>query len=473
MPPRLSALFAWEKAPASGDVLETEQQKSDRIWVMFVLFAVSLFASSLPTISKRVSYLRLPKIVFFIGKHFGTGVILSTAFVHLLQDSFRNLDDPAVRAHWNIGNWTGLIVLGSLLSIFVVEYLSTSYVDRLQSYSSPSSSPPVSRSTSRLPSLRETPVLGEEGPQPETAPLLQSNHHDSIPYGTTSYHSSLGTPSTPKTDEPGFFSGHHRFEDRSSHASHSIRAPGRRRSIVAITTEHGDIFRTNSKPQEQLVHHAHHHSHHHEHENDNTHVRHAHLDMENWDPDQDDDVSSNLAGEAEVKIGHRRQVVGILMLQVGIMMHSLVIGLTLAIASGPKFASLITAIIFHQLFEGLSLGIRIAALPTSKEGSFILPSQIMKPVLAFMFAITTPVGIALGLALFSSGQHGRADLKLTQGLMSAISAGMLIYAACVEMLAGDFVMDQALWRSSLGRQFLALFSLFLGVAAMAVIGMYD
>ena len=30
-------------------------------------------------------------------------------------------------------------------------------------------------------------------------------------------------------------------------------------------------------------------------------------------------------------------------------------------------------------------------------------------------------------------------MYLTQGLMSAISAGMLIYAATVEMLAGDFV----------------------------------
>ncbi|EDR11989.1 uncharacterized protein LACBIDRAFT_314029 [Laccaria bicolor S238N-H82] len=44
------------------------------------------------------------------------------------------------------------------------------------------------------------------------------------------------------------------------------------------------------------------------------------------------------------------------------MIHSLVIGLTLAITSGSDFASLTTAIIFHQLFEGLSLGIRIAAL---------------------------------------------------------------------------------------------------------------
>ncbi len=54
--------------------------------------------------------------------------------------------------------------------------------------------------------------------------------------------------------------------------------------------------------------------------------------------------------------------------------------------------------------------------------------------------------------------------------MSAISAGMLIYAACVEMLAGDFVMDAHLWRSSIRRQALASGSLFAGVIAMAAIG---
>ena len=36
-------------------------------------------------------------------------------------------------------------------------------------------------------------------------------------------------------------------------------------------------------------------------------------------------------------------------------------------------ASLTTAIIFHQLFEGLSLGIRIAALPPSKEKDGLQP----------------------------------------------------------------------------------------------------
>jgi len=61
-------------------------------------------------------------------------------------------------------------------------------------------------------------------------------------------------------------------------------------------------------------------------------------------------------------------------------------------------------------------------------------------------------------------------MKLTQGIMAAVSAGMLIYAASVEMLAGDFIMDPSLWKSGVGRQALALISLLVGASAMAFIG---
>ena len=53
--------------------------------------------------------------------------------------------------------------------------------------------------------------------------------------------------------------------------------------------------------------------------------------------------------------------------------------------------------------------------------------------------------------------------------MSAISAGMLIYAATVEMLAADFVMDPTLWEKSLGMQVLAIGSLIVGAAAMTFV----
>jgi hypothetical protein len=63
-----------------------------------------------------------------------------------------------------------------------------------------------------------------------------------------------------------------------------------------------------------------------------------------------------------------------------------------------------------------------------------------------------------------------AKMKLTQGVMAAVSAGMLIYAASVEMLAGDFIMDPSLWKSGVGKQALALISLLVGASAMAFIG---
>ena len=61
-------------------------------------------------------------------------------------------------------------------------------------------------------------------------------------------------------------------------------------------------------------------------------------------------------------------------------------------------------------------------------------------------------------------------MTLIQGLMAAISSGMLIYAACVEMLSGDFIMDPTLWKSSIWEQALAVGSLVLGAGAMAVVG---
>jgi zinc transporter 1/2/3 len=165
------------------------------------------------------------------------------------------------------------------------------------------------------------------------------------------------------------------------------------------------------------------------------------------------------------------------------MLHSLVIGFTLALASGADFESLATAISFHQLFEGLSLGIRIAALPSAppptdagadaRSWSFTW----LRPVLALLFALTTPAGIFSGLIVFGSGNHhpstgtnaNGVGVKVAEGVLCAVSAGMLIYAACVEMLAADFVLDPTLWRASKGRQLLALASVAMGATGMVLL----
>jgi zinc transporter 1/2/3 len=54
-------------------------------------------------------------------------------------------------------------------------------------------------------------------------------------------------------------------------------------------------------------------------------------------------------------------------------------------------ASLLVAVCFHQLFEGLSLGIRIAGLPVASHAHGAKPAHaghpLLRPVLALLFAI--------------------------------------------------------------------------------------
>jgi zinc transporter 1/2/3 len=157
------------------------------------------------------------------------------------------------------------------------------------------------------------------------------------------------------------------------------------------------------------------------------------------------------------------------------MIHSLVIGFTLALASGADFESLVTAILFHQVFEGLSLGIRIAALPPPTDPQQSILLCWLRPVLALLFALTTPAGILSGLYVFGGGGHADAGgapgagSKIAEGVLCAISAGMLIYAACVEMLAADIVLDPTLWRASKRRQVVALVSVALGATGMVLL----
>lgn len=95
------------------------------------------------------------------------------------------------------------------------------------------------------------------------------------------------------------------------------------------------------------------------------------------------------------------------------MLHSVIIGITLAVSN--EFTSLIVAVIFHQLFEGLSLGIRISILPRTRP---ILPI-----ILCILFALCTPLGVLVGLFAFPSGARGTPDeaeqvtAKIVQGMM--------------------------------------------------------
>ncbi|KAI3466919.1 hypothetical protein Pfo_023582 [Paulownia fortunei] len=120
-----------------------------------------------------------------------------------------------------------------------------------------------------------------------------------------------------------------------------------------------------------------------------------------------------------------------MVLELGIIVHSVVIGLSLGASNNTcSIKGLVAALCFHQMFEGMGLGGCIL----QAEYKFI-----KKAAMAFFFSVTTPFGIALGLALSSTYKENSPRSLITVGLLNASSAGLLIYMALVDLLAADFM----------------------------------
>ncbi|KAB5525301.1 hypothetical protein DKX38_023050 [Salix brachista] len=120
-----------------------------------------------------------------------------------------------------------------------------------------------------------------------------------------------------------------------------------------------------------------------------------------------------------------------MVLELGIVVHSVVIGLSLGASNNTcTIKGLVAALCFHQMFEGMGLG------------GCILQAEykpLKKAVMAFFFAVTTPFGIAIGIALSRMYKENSPNALITVGLLNSSSAGLLIYMALVDLLAADFM----------------------------------
>jgi len=162
----------------------------------------------------------------------------------------------------------------------------------------------------------------------------------------------------------------------------------------------------------------------------------------------------------------QRLILQCLLLEAGILFHSVFIGLALSVSTGPAFIVLLIAIAFHQTFEGLALGSRIAGV-----GSFSTTS--LKPwIMSLMYGITTPIGQAIGL-----GVHGLYDPAsqvglLTVGIVNAVSSGLLLYAGLVQLLAEDFLSDASYAELQGKRRLQACGAVVAGAMLMSLVGAF-
>ncbi|KAK4487983.1 hypothetical protein RD792_003722 [Penstemon davidsonii] len=117
-------------------------------------------------------------------------------------------------------------------------------------------------------------------------------------------------------------------------------------------------------------------------------------------------------------------------LELGIIVHSVIIGVSLGATQNPKtIRPLIAALSFHQFFEGIGLG---GCISQAK-----LKSTTVRLMVVF-FSLTTPIGITIGIMISKSYHEHSHGALIVEGVLNSASAGILIYMALVDLLANDF-----------------------------------
>ncbi|RYP75840.1 hypothetical protein DL771_002104 [Monosporascus sp. 5C6A] len=345
-----------------------------RIGAIFIILAVSSFACAFPILAVKLPGLRMPADFFFAVRHFGTGVLIATAFVHLLPTAFTLLGDPCLSDFWteDYPAMPGAIALAAIFLVTIVEMLLHPARSRLRERAPAN---PVSK--------------GGPGLQGRSASIGRSlSYIGRRPAGDgdDGGGGALASPSPHSACEP------ERGIELAPEAPTAL--------VLALTSEQ---------------------------------IR-------------------------------KKEIMHVLLLEMGILFHSVFIGMALSVSiGGNEFVILLIAISFHQTFEGLALGSRIAGIEWPK-GSF-------RPIaMAIAYGCTTPIGQALGLAARSAYSPESAVGLILVGVMNAISSGLLVFASLVELLSEDLLSDES-WRVLRGnRRICALILVFAGAFCMSLVG---
>ncbi|XP_061336733.1 zinc transporter 1 isoform X2 [Gastrolobium bilobum] len=146
-------------------------------------------------------------------------------------------------------------------------------------------------------------------------------------------------------------------------------------------------------------------------------------------------------------------------LEIGIVVHSVIIGISLgATESIDTIKPLLAALSFHQFFEGMGLGGCISQAKFESRSTAIM---------ATFFSLTTPIGIAIGMGISSVYNENSSTALIVEGVFNSASSGILIYMALVDLLAADFMNPRL--QNNLKLQLGANISLLLGAGSMSLL----
>lgn len=340
-----------------------------RISSIFVILATSTALTLFPLIAKKVSWLRVHKYVYLFARSFGTGVILATAFIHLMDPAYQEIGGfscVAQLGNWSLYAWCPAIMLATVYLTFLVDLFSGVYVERKYG-------------------------------------IVHSEDHDHAMAMVTAPHvhddSCFDNSSDQEANEDS------RFDKSCDHEANEERSLSKKESV---------------------------------------------------------NISVKTSNSLEREISFKSEFSAFLVLEFGILFHSVMIGLNLG-TTGDEFSTLYPVLVFHQSFEGLGIGARLSTI------DFPHNKRWWPYVLCVAYGLTTPVCVAIGLGVRKSYQGNSFAVNVVSGVLDAISAGILLYTGLVELLARDFLFNRQ--RSKTLRElFFNLFSMSWGAGLMALLG---
>lgn len=279
-----------------------------------IILVASLLGMLIPILGRRVLQYDMGRFVFILGKHFGTGVILSLGFIHLLQEGIANLSAPCLPHTWLDYPFGMLFCAVSVLLMHLVE--TTALLWR----------PPSAAAT-----CAAAPTAAGE----------QKRGDDS------------GGKKPPKQQ---------RRRQRRRHGSQ--KGKGASPSVAVAVVEGGkekDVERQQQQQQE---------------EEEGVVVKEEKVDVDVNALVINPSVL-HLHGHSHggLSIPHDavfHKVVSMYVLEFGLASHSVIIGIALGVAPDPDLVPLLVAISFHQFFEGFALGARVVETGFSRVGEVVM-----------------------------------------------------------------------------------------------------
>lgn len=457
------------------------------VGAIFIVLGVSIFGTALPIITKFVPFLKRNPFIFVLAKTAATGVLLSVSTIHLINESVQSFNEPCIPTNFSRA-YTGYAFLFAVFAALLMHLIDTILAEVAEGWMRRKKAEEAAAETLqsandglhhrhksheedmeeqlRIPggagdaSLhRNSSSTGEEGEGVKrcrvTSGVLEADQSASgfMDLGKKTGASTKAFTDLDRVDATAMEDcpcDAHRTIDVAA-ASHALTEEVNFNGDSSDDMQNGDngaAAAADGKPHKHLGHH---------HDDDEDSHEHMHL------PGCGHSHELVLPEE----MGQLRRVIAAICMEFGITLHSLFVGIDIGLTTDRDLKPLLVALVFHQLFEGMSMGSRLV------DARFRLALDF---TLTMVFSFSAPIGMSAATIAVSVNPNSMSGggFVMMMGILDGFCGGILLYLA-FNLLFIDFTGEMKAHCApgsphATGKKVGMFVALWIGMGLMALVG---